>query len=100
MDACIVGHKRGSREWPGFRSLCFGSFQQQLGAHKPRDWCLALVRPKYPALVSVIFTPTAEQMVSLLAMHWRGIFRPGLRQGRTSSGQRHPAPGCLSCQHF
>ena len=34
MDSCMVGHKRGSRQLPGFRILCFGSFQQQLGAHQ------------------------------------------------------------------
>jgi len=57
-----------------------------------------LVRPKYPVLVSVICTPTAEQTVSVLAMHLAWDFRPGLREGRTSCGRLHPAPGCLSRQ--
>src|SRR5215831_5893192 len=44
----MVGHKHGSRQWPGFRSLCFGSFQQ-LGAHNPRGWCLALCWTEVPS---------------------------------------------------
>ena len=75
MDSCMVGHKRGSRQWPGFTILCFGSFQQQFGATSREIGAWLLVRPKYPVL-------------------------PGLREGRTSCGRLHPAPGCLSRQHF
>src|SRR5215831_6955846 len=44
----MVGHKHGSRPWPCFRSLCFGSFQQ-LGAHNLRGWCLVLCWTEVPS---------------------------------------------------
>ena len=98
MDSCIVSHKCGSRQWPGFRSFCFGSFSSSLAPTSREIGAWLLVRPKYPVLVSVICTPTAEQTVSILAMHLAWDFRPGLREGRTSCGRLHPAPGCLSRQ--
>ena len=98
MDSCIVSHKCGSRQWPGFRSFCFGSFSSSLAPTSREIGAWLLVRPKYPVLVSVICTPTAEQTVSVLAMHLVWDFRPGLREGRTSCGRLHPAPGCLSRQ--
>jgi len=98
MGSCMVGHKCGSRQWPGFRSFCSEAFSSSLAPTSREIGARLLVRPKYPVLVSVICTPTAEQTVSVLAMHLAWDFRPGLREGRTSCGRLHPAPGCLSRQ--
>ena len=98
MGSCMVGHKCGSRQWPGFRSFCSEAFSSSLAPTSREIGARLLVRPKYPVLVSVICTPTAEQTVSVLAMHLVWDFRPGLREGRTSCGRLHPAPGCLSRQ--
>jgi len=101
MNSCVVGHNRGIASGLALGASAWEAFSSSLAPTSREMGAWLLVRPKYPVLVSVICTPTAEQKVSVLAMRlaWDFSARACVRAGPAVAGfapRRDVSPALLS----